>query len=260
MKRLHIVGLGPRTGTTLLFECMAACFEIDAFEQHETSLCQHRKNVDIFLTKNPVDLHIVGPRFRIDLYLHIIAMLCDPRDVIVNRHKLDPDRYWAPLRFWKRHFQIMRSLMKHKRFVLVRYEDLVREPDVVQDMLMSTLPFLRRKARFSDFHKFAKPSAKSLKAMGPLRAFDASSIGNWRRHLARVAGQLSIHGSVADELIELGYEKDKGWLTALDGVEPDLSPSHFPEQMDLRVWRIRQRAYVEAAKIGAARLLGIPLV
>jgi hypothetical protein len=259
MERLHIVGLGRRTGTTLLAECMAACFEIDAVEQHEASLCQHRKNVDIYLTKNPVDLHIVGPRFWIDPHLHVIAMLRDPRDVIVSKHKLNPDRYWAPLRFWKRHFRIMQRLLPHKRFLVVRYEDLVQEPDAIQEMVMSKFPFLRRKARFSDFHKFARPSAKSLNAMGPLRPFDSSSIGNWRNHLPRIAGQLSIHGSITGELIELGYERDESWLGALEGVTPDLSPSHIPEHMDLRVWRIRRRAYAEAAKIGAARLLGIPL-
>lgn len=260
MERLHIVGLGPRTGTTLLAECMAVCFEIDAFEQHEASLCQHRKNVDVYLTKNPVDLHIVGPRLRLDPHLHVIAMLRDPRDVIVSKHRLDPDRYWAPLRFWKRHLQIIRRLMHCKRFVLVRYEAFVEEPNSVQEMLMTKLPFLRRKACFSDFHNHAMPSGKSLKAMGPLRPFSTSSVGNWRNHLPRVAGQMSIHGSIASELIELGYEKDESWLEALDGVVPDLSPSHFPEQMDLHPWRLRRRAYAEAVKIGAARVLGISLV
>ena len=96
MERLHIVGLGPRTGTTLLAECMATCFEIDAFEPHEASLCQHKRGVQIYLTKNPVDLNIVGPRLRIDRHLHVIAMLRDPRDVIVSRHKLDPVHYWTP--------------------------------------------------------------------------------------------------------------------------------------------------------------------
>jgi hypothetical protein len=35
VKRIHIVGAGPRTGTTLLAESMAACFAIDVFEPHE---------------------------------------------------------------------------------------------------------------------------------------------------------------------------------------------------------------------------------
>jgi hypothetical protein len=35
--------------------------------------------------------------------------------------------------------------------VLIRYEDLVREPDAIQDMLAERMPFLRKKVRFSDF-------------------------------------------------------------------------------------------------------------
>jgi hypothetical protein len=128
MERIHVVGAGPRTGTTLLAECMVSCFAIDAFEPHEASLCRHKKNVGIYLTKNPVDLHIVSPRLLIDRHLHVIAMLRDPRDVIVSRHRNDPKRYWAPLRFWKRHAQVIRRLRHHRRFILVRYEDLVRNP------------------------------------------------------------------------------------------------------------------------------------
>lgn len=259
MERLHIVGLGPRTGTTLLAECMTACFEIDAFEAHEASLCLHRRDADIYLTKNPVDLNIVGPRLAIDRHLHVIAMLRDPRDVIVSKHKFDPDRYWAPLRFWKRHLLHMRRLSRHRRFVLVRYESLVQDPDAVQETLMARLPFLRATARFSGFHKRAAPSQKSLKALGPLRAFNTSSVGNWRNHLPRVAGQIAIHGSISSELVELGYEQDESWLEILDGVTPDLSPSHFPEQTSLNAWRLRRRAYGEAAKVAAARLLGINL-
>jgi hypothetical protein len=67
MERIHVVGAGPRTGTTLLAECMVSCFAIDAFEPHEASLCRHKKNVGVYLTKNPVDLHIVSPRLSIGI-------------------------------------------------------------------------------------------------------------------------------------------------------------------------------------------------
>jgi hypothetical protein len=67
MERIHVVGAGPRTGTTLLAECMVSCFAIDAFEPHEVSLCRHKKNVGVYLTKNPVDLHIVSPRLSIGI-------------------------------------------------------------------------------------------------------------------------------------------------------------------------------------------------
>lgn len=260
MERIHVVGAGPRTGTTLLAECMVSCFAIDAFEPHEASLCRHKKNVGVYLTKNPVDLHIVSPRLLIDRHLHVIAMLRDPRDVIVSRHPNDPKRYWAPLRFWKRHTQVIRRLRHHRRFVLVRYEDLVRDPDAVQDALVARMPFLKQRGWFSDFHKLARPSAKSVAAMGSVRPIDSASIGNWRNHLARVAGQIAIHGSISEELIAFGYEPDESWLAALKGVAPDLTPSHWPESMVRPIWRTRYTGYLEAAKIAAARVVGSPVV
>jgi hypothetical protein len=41
---------------------------------------------------------------------------------------------------------------------------------------------------------------------------------------------------VTAELIELAYETDDAWLAALEGIEPDMTPSHVPEfgRRDLR--------------------------
>lgn len=259
MKRIHVVGPGPRTGTTLLTECMAACFQIDAYDKHEASLCEHLRAPGIYLSKNPVDLHIVGPRLIIDRHLHVVVILRDPRDVIVSTHARAPDRYYAPLRFWKRHIAIVRRLTGHPRFTVVRYESLVSEPDAVQQQLADRLPFLTVKARFSEFHDVASTSEKSVMAMHSLRPISDSSVGRWRRHLPRVAGQLAVHGPISAELIEFGYEEDESWLELLDGVAPDLSPSHLPDHLPLRVWQIRRRKYFEAATIAAARLCGIPL-
>jgi hypothetical protein len=187
-------------------------------------------------------------------------MLRDPRDVIVSRHRNDPQRYWAPLRFWKRHAQVIRRLRHHRRFILVRYEDLVRNPDGVQEALVARMPFLKQRARFSDFHKLARPSAKSVAAMGSVRPINSASIGNWRNHLARVAGQIAIHGSISEELIAFGYEPDESWLAALKGVSPDLTPSHWPESIARPIWRTGYTRYLEAAKIAAARVVGSPVV
>jgi hypothetical protein len=239
---------------------MIACFEIDAFEEHEASLCRHRRNVGIYLTKNPADSHIVSPRLLVDRHFHVIAMLRDPRDVIVSIHSQNPNRYWAPLRFWKTHANNIRRLMEHRRFVVIHYEKLVRDPDAIQDMLVERMPFLKTKARFSEFHNVASPSVNSLRALGVLRPIGTDSIGNWRNHLPRLVGQLSIHGPITHDLIDFGYETDDSWLSLLDGVEPNLSASQFPELAPLPVWKILRRKYTEAASIAAARLLGITLV
>jgi hypothetical protein len=260
MQRIHIVGSGPRTGTTLLAECIAACFHIDAHAQHETPIRRHRKGMGIYLTKKPADLLIVGSRLKIDRHLHVIAMLRDPRDMAVSRHSRAPERYYAPLRFWKRRVPILRQLQRHPRFIVVRYESLVREPDAIQERLRRKMPFLIKKAPFSEFHQIGSPSAKSIKATGSLRPISESSIGRWRDHLPRLAGQLLLHGPISDELIEFGYEWDENWLELLEGVEPDLTPSHFPEHSRLRKFQIWRLKYGEAARIAAARLLGIPVV
>ena len=128
MERIHIVGAGPRTGTTLLAECMIGCFEIDAYETHEVPLGRHKRNAKIYLTKNPVDLHLVGPRLLVDRHFHVVAMLRDPRDVIVSKHNSDPNQYWVPLRFWTRHTQVIRRLRHRRRFILVRMRPSFKHP------------------------------------------------------------------------------------------------------------------------------------
>ena len=102
MKRIHIVGSGPRTGTTFLAEMMIACFAIDVHTEHEDSIYTWLPYVgDIFLTKKPRDILVIEPVLRIMRNLYVIYMARDPRDMIVSKHEKDPDRYWANLKFWK---------------------------------------------------------------------------------------------------------------------------------------------------------------
>ena len=68
------------------------------------------------------------------------------------------------------------------------------------------MPFLKMRSRFSEFHKLASPSLPSLVALGGLRPITTESIGNWRHHLPRLAGQLLIHGPISQDLIDFGYE------------------------------------------------------
>lgn len=232
MHRIHIVGFSPRTGTTLLAECMAACFEIDAFEPHEAGIDRDRPGAHIYLTKNPGDTAKVPTALQRRPELYVFCMMRDPRDVIVSRHAGNPDRYWAPLRYWKLRLEQLGPVLAHPRFAVVRYEDLVTKPDAVQDAIIARCPFLKKRAPFSVFDQIARPSAQSLQALGGLRCIEAASIGNWRNHLPRVAGQLLLHGPISDELIRFGYEADEAWLAELDGVTPDLAPSHWPEFRD----------------------------
>jgi hypothetical protein len=127
-----------------------------------------------------------------------------------------------------------------------------------RDYLRPRMPFLNRKGRFSEFHQLARPSAKAVRAMGSLWPMDATTIENWRNHLPRVAGQISIHGPICQALREFGYEQNDHWLEELEGILPDLSPSRWPEETAPKIWKFWYRKYIEAANILVARGAGIP--
>lgn len=93
MKRIHIVGCGPRSGTTLLCEMMIACFEIDLYGKHENTIYTRPwRHAELFLTKKPMDILVAESVLNVMSNLYVIFMLRDPRDMIVSKHGLDPNR------------------------------------------------------------------------------------------------------------------------------------------------------------------------
>lgn len=218
MHRIHIVGISPRTGTTLLAECMRSCFEIGLAEPHEVSLNRIRWCRSIYLTKKPDDVRYVGMRLAVDPRLSVICMVRDPRDTIMSRHGSRPDDYYAHLGRWKRHRAYVKRLRDHPRFVLVRYEDLVTDPDGVQALLVARIPCLKQTRAFSSFHRGTQVSGDASLALGGVRPIGADSVARWRSDLARLRGQIAEHGGIDEELIEYGYEKDTSWRDGLDGL------------------------------------------
>lgn len=248
MRRIHVVGCSERSGTTLVAEMMVACFELDLHQEHETRIYTWPSGrARVYLTKRPRDIVVVEPILRIMPQLYIITMVRDPRDIIVSRHRACPDRYWASLQYWKAFTPYVRRLLDHPRVSTIRYEDLVSDPDRIQDELMERMPWLVKRAPFSEFHNLSRPSELSRAALGSVRPVSRASIGNWREHKPRVAGQLRTHGPITADLIEFGYESDSTWEEELEGVEPDLSDSHGPEFFTDEMERWRKGAGVKAA-------------
>ena len=227
-------------------EAMAVCFDIDHHTQHEDRIfVAPPKEGNAFLTKAPRDILVVGPLLIVNPNLYVICMVRDPRDAIVSKHGKNRDNYWVGLGFWKAYSTRWKRLHRHPRFITVKYEDFVSDPDRVQGALSARMPFLRVKRPFSCFHEVAKPSKASQEAMGEARPIAPKSVGAWRDHLPRVAGQIRRHGSIADDLIEFGYETDDAWMKLLEGVEPDLAASHL-EVPDLR--KLQRGKYKEVVK------------
>lgn len=222
-QRIHIVGCSPRSGTTLLHEIMITCFEIDGHCEHEQSIfLPYDYRHEILLTKYPLQTPLMAPLLRVDPNLWVVYLLRDPRDAVSSRsHRKDTRRYWSNLGLWHELHRAATWLMGHPRFVTVRYEELVSDPDAIQRELMRRMPFLRLRHPFSAFHLHARPSRDSLDALGSLRPIDRSSIGNWRMHKPHLAAQLAQYGDLSELLVELGYEPDRTWLEEMAGVTPD---------------------------------------
>lgn len=230
MKRIHIVGVSPRSGTTLLAEAMKHCFKIDYATDHEDELYTRAPgHPEVFLSKCPKDIMKIGPSLKVDPHLYALCMIRDPRDILVSRHRKDPDRYWAGLKFWKLYTRQLPSLVNRSRFTLIRYEHFVTDPDGIQKLIAKRIPFLQEAAPFSKYHEVAEVSNPSKEALGGVRPISPASVGRWKTDLKRIAGQLKLHGSISNDLIQFGYEKDHRWLEELEDIEPDLNPSHFPE-------------------------------
>lgn len=228
MNRVHIVGLSPRTGTTLMMELMAHCFNFEAYANHEMSIFRvPDKPVSTFCSKSPKDIvnikHVLN-----DPNLWFICMIRDPRDVVVSKHASDPEKYWVNLDFFQERFQALNSLLASDRFIPIKYEELVENPNSIQQQLIEAIPFLQKTADFSDFHKIATPTEKAVTALNGVRKISTTRVGNWKSHLPRIKAQLDIFGSISRMLIELGYETDDQWEKQLEATKPDNGESHFP--------------------------------
>lgn len=128
-----------------------------------------------------------------------------------------------------------RQMAGHDRFLEVRYEDFVSDPDATQQMIVDKFPWLESKHRFSEYHEYAFVSEKSRTAMHSVRPIAPTSVGVWTRNPGRIKAQQMIHGSLTPELIECGYETSSDWEKVLDDVEPDTTRSLYPEKLYL--WR-----------------------
>jgi hypothetical protein len=244
MKRIHVVGVSPRSGTTLMTEALKTCFDIDYSTSHEDRLFTRAPGQpDIFLSKSPKDILVVGPSLKVDPQLYVICLIRDPRDVISSKHKKDPDRYWAGLKFWNYYSKELPKLYGHPRFITIRYEHFVSNPDEVQQIITNRIPFLEKTISFSRYHEEASVSGSSKEALSGVRPIKPTSIGRWTNHKARIAGQIQLHGSLTEDLITHGYEQNAHWLKKLEGVGADLTPSHFSEY-----WTFKDKILLRAGR------------
>jgi len=231
-KHIHIVACSPRSGTTLLSEVMVTCFRVDKHYDHEIRFhLVSAEDGQVVVTKRPKDTMYMPVLIKEDPELYVIYVMRDPRDVIVSRHGKNKSIYYSNIRLWRQMHAYAKQMAGHERFLEVRYEDFVRDPDSTQQMIAEKFPWLEKTHNFSKYHEYAQISEKSITAMHSVRPIAPTSVGVWTQHPGRIKGQQMIHGSLSPELIECGYESSADWEQVLNGVEPDFSKSLYPEKL-----------------------------
>jgi hypothetical protein len=172
--RIYILGCG-RSGTYLLTSLME-CFRDTAVLIEEVPYGRFAR----FL--GPERTHVlkrdVVAQYTIDLIPSSISLLYIirfPLDVLVSRHLRD-DFYIKP-DHWRREIAMLRRI--HKKVTVVRYEDLVSEPDKVQQWLAQNLG-VEPQRPFSSFDENLKVGNLVARAMHGVRPVSARSVGRWR--------------------------------------------------------------------------------
>ena len=239
MKKKHIAIMGQsRAGTTMFYNMMRGSLQGFQFLEHEQTAAQTIKNPrGSFCTKRPLDVFAMQEILDGNLVrkeLDVILCVRDPRSLLTSKHKAVPDDYFMDAD--KMYFidqargvaqktlpgllvvdQQIRAILDQQeafgyRVFLLRYEDLVANPDQVQTALSEQMGY-RFSGSFSDFHKAAIPEQLA----GPLngiRPVDQDNAVKWQDESKRkrLIEQFSKFPGLFNILQAYGYEEGTDWF------------------------------------------------
>lgn len=248
--RRQIVVCGfPRSGTSLLYNMLAVALPDFAHDAFEASALHSIWRFEDHLSKLPLDVLRLDAICRRNLHgkrIQALVPMRDPRDLVTSIHPNVPGDYFIG---WETSYRVglgdasapspvlpgireieaaLVALAGNPglELVRVRYEDLVRDPDRVQEQLASRLG-LGFRARFSEFHRDAarlpyrydaahlRPGADASLARES-SAPDPSRAGKWRdpAHRERIRDQFGRHRELLALVRAWGYEENDAWFEA----------------------------------------------
>jgi tetratricopeptide (TPR) repeat protein len=206
-KRIFIGGCG-RSGTWLceqLFACFDDCQRNDT-ERHFGRFAYLPSGNNLHVLKRMHNSHRTLEKLPHDIGL--IYMIRHPFDVLVSEHLGKTN--FISFDNWMSEYKTYLQIKDRPNTVIVRYEELVANPNNFQRTLETTFS-ITPDIPITEFYKRAKPRKGVERAMQSLRPFDESSIG---KHLSNQSNIdfcrkiLNIHSEIETCIENLGYAID----------------------------------------------------
>tara|TARA_A100001037_G_scaffold300592_1_gene328442 strand:+ start:1792 stop:2571 length:780 start_codon:yes stop_codon:yes gene_type:complete len=222
MRHIHVIGC-KRSGTTLMMELLWNSYRFAGRSNHEASIfnCKSSDSDEtLYLSKKPADTTKIEKIFLADSDLFLVGVQRDPRSVIASTHPSKKDLYFADFYKWEQCKNALSRLHDHPRFLLVRYEDLLTNPDREQERISQKFVLLKDIRKFSEYPNGSNPSYQANRSLGGTRPFDQKRISGWMNHLPRIKGQLILHPHLPEVLINTGYENNDEWTKLVDHINP----------------------------------------
>ena len=241
----HVVICGfPRSGTSLLYNMFTATicnYKATDFEKYAIHYLHKMGN---YITKAPMDvLHVkhFDALNRNRKKLAVLLVVRDIRDILTSRHPIHPEEYfighdhsWWPqdekFQLWGYDapglldvHEAMLEALRRPDVMLVRYEDLVQQPDNVQENIRCKYS-LEFKGKFHEYHQKREKHAYryegqfAAKEQGLVMEGEKVSIARiarWKkdaRQVERVRQQFEECPKLFEILEFYGYEADCSWF------------------------------------------------
>jgi len=212
ISRVFVTGC-PRSGNTLIL-LLLAWGDKKWKRLHGEQFPKRQVNV---IGKRPSDDGVaqVAEMLKKDSKLFVIWMVRDPRDTCVSVHAYNPEK--KPMvsgAMWLQRAKQGLGFLSHDRVRMVRYEDLVVDPNGVQERLSKIIP-LNIDKKWTDWNGEGineetkdKGEAKNVKALGGVRPVQISRIGAYKEteNGQKLALKLGANPEVREMAAKFGYE------------------------------------------------------
>ena len=218
-----------RSGTTLLLNLFRAFADttVVSREHRLAELLRYRRiGGNVVVKRTPICALDLSVELARQPHVWVIDIVRDPRDVVTSRYG-GAAAFHTDFRRWERDVQAAENAERtHRRFLRVRFADLLTKPDSVQRQIADRIGLCTERTFAETAASLAGDAdvgPKDRNALNGARPLDAGTLGRWRgsaESVSRVREQVTRYPDMAMWLLRYRFEPDNSWLSLLGDRAP----------------------------------------